>query len=123
MIAARISVPPRTSAGSEHQSKSDTAKEGTDDDRHERLVVQDRLAVEQLFEQPQGTGQREDAEDGLDQKLESQHFQCDQQQYDVDREVRERNGNESFGSKRISMRTHRSSRRSQSDWTEWKPLG
>lgn len=69
----------RTAVCREYKSETGSAKEGSDDDRHKRLVMQDGMVFQQPFEERQGYGQGEDSEYRFYQKFKPKYFQGGQQ--------------------------------------------
>lgn len=65
---------PRTAVCRKDEPEAGSAKERTDHDGHERLVVQKRLPFQKPFEERQGGRQGKDSEDRFYQEFESQYF-------------------------------------------------
>lgn len=76
-----------TAVGGETQSHAATAKHGSDDARHERLVAQQRQRSGKITRQRQRQGEYRHTENRLHAKPPAQDLQGNRQQNDVDGEV------------------------------------
>ena len=82
-----VSTAGRTVAA-QAQSDADAAEASAEHGSHERLVLEQMEVTHDFLEQREDDGEHEDAVDGFQAELQSQYFQCQEQQHGVDGEER-----------------------------------